>query len=296
MSFFGLSLPPMSKLNEWGPKVISGSEAEAVLINNLMSSEPRAIARFGSNEIKAVLYPKIPFFIKPAVKKRILDNLYTVAGFFPTTEKNIKRFSALMVEDMQIIDVLASWRIEERLLKKYLLNAQKIKFRTLEPYFSNNPWSQTLKDKNVLVIHPFNKSIEKQYHERRHLLFPDKRILPEFKSLQTIKAVQTIAGNKSTFKDWFEGLNCMKSEIDSKDFDIAIIGCGAYGFPLAAHVKRIGKKAVHLGGPTQILFGIKGKRWEENPAFDNIINEYFVYPSKEERPENAELAEGGCYW
>ena len=26
------------------------------------------------------------------------------------------------------------------------------------------------------------------------------------------------------------------------------LGCGAYGFPLAAHVKRMGKKAIHMGG------------------------------------------------
>lgn len=49
----------------------------------------------------------------------------------------------------------------------------------------------------------------------------------------------------------------MKDEIDKRDYDIALIGCGAYGFPLAAHIKRSGKKAVHLGGALQLLFGIK---------------------------------------
>ena len=47
------------------------------------------------------------------------------------------------------------------------------------------------------------------------------------------------------------------------DFDVAIIGCGAYGFPLAAKLKQAGKQAIHLAGATQLLFGIKGKRWEE---------------------------------
>jgi hypothetical protein len=88
----------------------------------------------------------------------------------------------------------------------------------------------------------------------------------------------------------------MKSEIDKIDFDIAIIGCGAYGFPLAAHVKRIGKKAIHLGGPTQMLFGIKGKRWIENPNFNEIINEHFVFPNDSERIPNANKVEGACYW
>ena len=71
----------------------------------------------------------------------------------------------------------------------------------------------------------------------------------------------------------------MKAEIDKNYFDIAIIGCGVYGFPLVAHGKRIGKKSIHLGGPTQMLFGIKGKRWLENPNFCHIINEHFVFPN-----------------
>ena len=38
----------------------------------------------------------------------------------------------------------------------------------------------------------------------------------------------------------------MKSEIDKKDFDIALLGCGAYGVPLAAHIKQNGKEAVYV--------------------------------------------------
>jgi hypothetical protein len=61
---------------------------------------------------------------------------------------------------------------------------------------------------------------------------------------------------------------------------------------LAAHIKRMGKKAVHLGGSTQFMFGITGKRWEGNP----FINEHWVRPSLEETPAKAALVEGGCYW
>ena len=95
---------------------------------------------------------------------------------------------------------------------------------------------------------------------------------------------------------WFDALESMKREIDKRDFDIAIIGCGAYGFPLAAYVKSIGKKAVHLGGATQMLFGIKSKSWEDEPKFHYLINEYWVSPKETERPANYKLVEGGRYW
>ena len=73
--------------------------------------------------------------------------------------------------------------------------------------------------------------------------------MPDF-DLITIKAVQSLGGGEQ-FQSWFDALDWMKAEIDKHDYDICLIGCGAYGFPLAAHVKRLGKKAFHLGGALQ---------------------------------------------
>jgi hypothetical protein len=68
------------------------------------------------------------------------------------------------------------------------------------------------------------------------------------------------------------------------------------GFPLAAHVKRMGKKAIHMGGATQILFGIKGKRWDTHPVIGAMYNEHWVRPALEDVPQQANKVEGGCYW
>ena len=62
------------------------------------------------------------------------------------------------------------------------------------------------------------------------------------------------------------------SRSNENRFDIAIIGCGAYGLPLAAKLKKEGRQAIHLAGVTQLMFGIKGKRWEENEAFTYVKN------------------------
>jgi hypothetical protein len=153
----------------------------------------------------------------------------------------------------------------------------------LEPYYDANPWTEVLSGKKVLVIHPFAQTIEDQY-KKRHLLFNDQRILPQFQ-LKTLKAVQTIANSNADFKNWFDAINNMKKQISECDFEIAIIGCGAYGLPLAAHVKRLGKKAFHLGGATQILFGIKGKRWETIPEVSKLMNDYWVRPNQTRRPK-----------
>jgi glycine/D-amino acid oxidase-like deaminating enzyme len=89
----------------------------------------------------------------------------------------------------------------------------------------------------------------------------------------------------------------MCRKIDAIDFDIAIIGAGAYGLPMAAHVKRRGKKAVHLGGATQLLFGIRGKRWDTDyPHLQPLFNEHWARPLPTETPPNAKTIEAGCYW
>ena len=97
----------------------------------------------------------------------------------------------------------------------------------------------------------------------------------------------------------------MKTRIDATDYDVALIGCGAYGFPLAAHAKRMGKQSVHLGGALQLLFGIKGKRWENpnygerelgNGSYLQLINETWVRPSDQDKPATADQVEEACYW
>ena len=99
----------------------------------------------------------------------------------------------------------------------------------------------------------------------------------------------------------------MEQEIDKEDYDVALIGCGAYGFPLGAYVKRQGKKAVHLGGALQLLFGIRGKRWEDPNygvqawgipygSYSNLMNEFWIRPGKNMKPQGANVVEGGCYW
>jgi hypothetical protein len=76
------------------------------------------------------------------------------------------------------------------------------------------------------------------------------------------------------------------------DFDIAIVGCGAYGFPLASRLKEDGKIAIALGGLVQLLFGIKGRRWDNS----DLYNEHWVRPSARETPVRAGKTDGGAYW
>ena len=236
-----------------------------------------------------------------------MNQMQQWSGFFPPTPENMQRFGDLMLEDIKALDLLGCWVQSEAWFAKELNQAQKVHLRLLEPFWSTNPWTRYLKGKRVIVVHPFAEDIIPQYNRHRTQLFANPDILPEFASLRVIKAVQSLGGENNGFKDWFEALDWMKNEIDKEEYDICLIGCGAYGFPLAAHVKRQGKKAIHLGGALQLLFGIKGKRWE-NPtygvkewgipygSYSTLMNEYWIRPGESGRPQNANQVEGGCYW
>lgn len=214
-------------------------------------------------------------------------------GFFPNNVELLKEYKDLLWKDIPEVDLLGCFSNED-ILMPYFKGEETCPLIDLEPYDYAQPWSRALAGKKVLIVHPFAETIEKQY-QKREQLWENKDVLPEFE-LTTIKAVQSLAGEKTPFNDWFEALNYMEQQMDTADYDIAIIGCGAYGFHLAAHAKRKGKKAIHFGGATQILFGIKGKRWDENPEVNKFYNENWVYPSADETPQFAQNVEGGCYW
>jgi hypothetical protein len=290
-----------------------------IIYEALVDDEPCMIGRLGAFELSVLInyigiLKGINYFdfIKSKQaqfwwQESLIKSLNINAGFFPATHDKISQFCELLFDDIPQVDILGSWLEGENDIKNYLTSATKVHIRLLEPFWSNYTWTKALTGKKVLVVHPFAETILSQYINRDKL-FSNASILPTFKSLYVIKAVQPpFDVEDNLFHDWFQALDYMKSVIDKQDYDICLIGCGAYGFHLAAHVKRSSKKAVHLGGALQLLFGIKGKRWEDSNygvkewsipkgSYSNLFNEHWVRPGDRYKPKNAKEVEGACYW
>ena len=283
--------------NYAGKTIYTAQQGNDYIKKMLMEGKPFMAGRLGSSELDVVnsmVGIKVGAFKK--INKRKIDVLCQCSGFFPNTADQAQRFANLMLDNCEYVDIIGAWNniMEDYIINNYAPNSILCDLKGLEPYYHINPWSEVLQGKEVLVIHPFEKTIISQFSKRKYL-FPNTNILPEF-NLKTIKAVQTIAGEKSEFKDWFEALDYMYKKALDTDFDLAIIGCGAYGFPLAAMLKRAGKKTIHLGGATQLLFGIKGNRWDDNPTISKLYNDYWVRPDITEVPKQSNMVEGACYW
>ena len=268
------------------------------IINRINSGKPFMVGRLGGIEsLNASEAIQVRMGLKKRMSKKVLAKAQINAGFFPPEEESVRKFSELIEDSLKQVDILGSMPTnnEEFLIRKNLSKSAIVtSIGCLEPYYSSNPWSKALEGKKILVIYPFKASIENQYKKRKYL-FENANVLPEFE-LHVIKAVQSIAGTETEFKDWFSALEYMFNEAMKIDFDIAIIGCGAYGFPLAARIKKAGKQAIHLGGATQILFGVWGSRWDSVEPILKLKNEHWVRPSKEETPIGAHKVENACYW
>lgn len=289
------------------PRMCEASLVQQQIYQLLAADKPCMIARFGSVELQSIVDSLYPTTLKNAVRfvkgdipawgyaPSTQKTMRINAGFFPATSEMLNRFSKLMICCMKEVDILGSWRPEENEVIGLMPQCIRVPLYSLEPYYFEKTWMPALEGKKVLVIHPFENTIRKQ-HKQLDGLFVNSEMAPKYE-LKTIKAVQSIAGNQPVgFDNWFEALDWMKGEIDKTDFDIAIIGCGAYGFPLAAYVKQNGKKAIHLGGATQYLFGIISNAAEQNLEFRNLINEFWVRPSIEETPQGIEKVENSRYW
>lgn len=299
---------------------LNRQKANDLIYSLLLRDGGCTISRFGTLEI-GIVNNYLTVHSKENILKRcyqyITDNtglpwwdslffrsMHLNAGIFPESEDVLNRFSERYLADIPEIDLLGSFNYAEKFmpLRDDVIN---VHLECLYPFFVERPWTRALKNKKVLIIHPFEMTIKSQY-ARREYIFDNSEILPSYE-LKTLKAVQSNAGNKVPFKDWFEALKWMEDEIAKIDFDICILGCGAYGLPLAATIKRMGKKAIHMGGGSQLLFGIKGKRWDNDayhwknlPQLDtnysSLYNEYWVRPSQGEKPKDANKVEGACYW
>lgn len=272
------------------------------LYDKLKNEQPFAVGKIGNCELMCIYNY---FYFKHKNQpiewfSTVIEEIYNNTGVFPQTEQARIEFVEEIVKSIPNIDSLAWWSMfnldfEARFIKHYSPNCELIDLQSIEPFYFGAPWTEHLKDKNVVVISPFVDTIVQQYSNRKNL-WQDPRILPDF-NLITIKHPHSPGIDKpNKYTSWIEMVNDFKQQLNNINYDILLIGAGASSLPLIAHARQTGKKGIHLGGPLQLLFGIKGSRWENMQIGKVFYNQYWTRPSLSETPEKFKNIEGGCYW
>ena len=259
-------------------------ELQNIYIQKLLENNKNvSIGKIGANELNSI--------INLDVNQNFL--FYNV-GIFPNNKDIMKKYLNLLKLAIKDLDIIAIWGNNLNLQKQLSNNKSvKVELRALEPYYHNNFWSKILYNKKVLVISPFTDTITEQY-KKKDLIW-NNNILPKF-HLITLKFPLSHGLLNTGYESFLDLLNNYKDKIKEINFDIALIGCGGYSLLLCQYIKLLNKSAFHLGGALQILFGIKGGRWDNHEVISNFFNKYWVRPNKNETPKNKNIIEDSAYW
>jgi hypothetical protein len=235
---------------------------------------------------------------------RPTQRLQHTAGFFPLEKEAIIRWLPLYQEALAVLDLVPAWQTpgtyfsayEDRALARYVSQAGRISLTALHPVHPPATWLPELCSLRWLVISPFEHTIRAQLPHLEKLGFFPEPSLPLLSQVRAqcriLRCPQLPYLETPKHRDWFEALEEIKSEMDKTSFDVALVGAGAWSVPLVAHAKKLGKKGFHFGGQLQLLFGIKGGRWEQA----GIYNDFWIRPVSQERPKDFLRMENGAYW
>jgi hypothetical protein len=277
------------------------NESNKIVIELIKSNKSFAIGRLGIGE--ALLFYKLVNSLQ--VDMLEVKKFKDFGGVYGDC---FKEFIEEYFLSMNNMDYHCFWkditpefnRQQDDLYTKIGMKDSMLPFEVIEPYYCDvyddveEPWSKYLSGKKVLVINPFANSMSLQY-KIKDKIWKNPHMLPDFEMIPYVSVQSTCDLNPHS--SWVESLSHMKNEISEIDFDIALLGCGCYGLPLCNFIKtELNKSAIYIGGALQILFGIKGSRWDGMSKINQFYNENWIRPSDEERPNKFYTLEGGCYW
>ena len=284
---------------------------------SFQGTEPFFIGRNGSTEIAVFAYwinNRASGWPWPAP---LIKNLEQNFGVWPITTPSVDNWCMQYQAAMyRLTGLAAGWfkplaDMELRMINETVPSAFKVPLRSLEPYYvvPELRWTAHLADKDVAVVTSFTQTIQTQLDrvDRDKIwsaLEAPETILPPTTRWHLVRSYfpPNVSEAHHTgwasigIKSWEPAVEYIVDEVVKTDAKIAIIGCGALGVVVGGKLRKKGISVILMGGAVQVLFGIRGKRWENHDIISKFWNDSWIYPLESERPPNAGTIEGACYW
>lgn len=286
--------------------ILSAGEANDILRERVAHGVPISAGKIGDTELEVLVkyeraqHDPDEFFDAISRHGPELDLLHLNCGVFPKEQSVLVGWAETYLASLSSIDLLGVWfnSGEDAIVNKYAPNATLARIQGVEPYYHEYPWTEELAGRRVVVVTPFAGSVAQQWTSRAGAdLFPgNPSVLPRF-DLRIVRAPFSAGLRPPSHPDWHTALAHLKNEVAEDRFDIALIGAGAFSLPLCSFIRgELGSSAVHLGGALQLLFGIRGRRWESHPVIGPLFNENWSHPLPDETPRARWKNDGGAYW
>lgn len=287
-----------------GANLLTESEATQKIRTAIETGQSFAAGRIGGIEIRW-----LHWLLNGSLASKGMEELHTNVGLFPNDPEIFREFLQVYGRSLSSLDLLGIWygKNEARLYREFKMTAD---ITEVSPILLNmeeiavgidTSWLSSLSGKKVAVISSFaslikeraNKTTWNQYWNGR-IVWPSgvEFIALPFPYGQESSTAETYVNSLrllETFKETWTSVISVA--------DVVLSGCGGYALPLLAWTKSLGKPSIHLASHVQVLFGIKGGRWDNrNGTLAHLYNDHWIRPSAQDRPAIASSIEGGCYW
>jgi hypothetical protein len=289
-----------------GRAILEPGEGNRMLLEHILAGSSVTAGKIGDTELEVLVkYESAQgdserFFRSITDHGHEMDLLHLNCGVFPKRADVMARWAETYLDALGNVDLLAVWHNvgEEEIVSRYAPEATLTRVRGLESFYHETPWTKALAEKRVLVVTPFEETVALQRRRYRgEDLFPQNPdVLPDF-DMSIVRSPFSAGLVPPVHSDWHAALDAMKESIRQVEFDVCLVGAGAFSLPLCAFARNeLGRTAIHLGGTLQLLFGIRGRRFDEHPVLKTLYNENWIRPLPSERPKGRWRNDGGAYW
>lgn len=231
-------------------------------------------------------------------------------GIFPTDFNFLAKYASFYTSFATKADFLGLFGSlnEEKLTRQLAFKGQFVSFTDTEPdrslpYDSAQCYLPLFNHKKILIIASFANFAQKRANKNDFEATWKKISVHWFSpySIQALDIPYSFLGQTETFKRFENSIFLYEyicQQMNTFEFDVALIAAGSLAIPLAIHIKNKNKVAISLGGHLQALFGILGNRWERDDAWrENYLNDSWVRMPSALIPSNANiLADEKAYW
>lgn len=303
-----------------GP-VMDLSAASVWFTNEIDTKTAWAAGKIGTSEFNILIwYIKRKTSVKLPYPDHFKRDIFVNAGLWVPNGQQPDAFlddwAAATIEAIKLMDGLANWspqylKHEAAFIRDLNPTAKTFVLRALEPFYTpDNQYTTKMTKGTVAVVSPFAETIMHQL-PRMDAIFPsDGPAGQMWLANQKIKPIKAYYGPNMTPSkpnlSWSKtiqeagplaAVNALADQITADaTIRYALVGIGAISLLLVAELKRRGLVAIHTGGGTQIMFGVKGRRWDNHSVISKFYNHTWTRPSLDEIPTEALKIEGACYW
>ena len=229
------------------------------------------------------------------------------SGLFPAETAFLLKWAREYGQALQTLDCVGLFRqhreMEAAIVSAYRLSATLVAFEDQEPDRSSpdnpaNCYLPALRGRKLLLLSPFAELLSaranKETFEATWAKTGKKWFAPA-----VVHAIEFPYGFDLETREHYGTATALLRHIESKvavcDFDVALIGAGALGIPLASFIRGLGKVGLSLGGHIQVLFGVLGERWRSQAEWqERYINDAWIDLPDRYRPKPGTSAEN--YW